>query len=92
MVLLHSPHPLRDPKSMKLLSIKAVPTVSWSSERPLNFRPRLFTLSVLCLGLVLFGLGDALLVAAGAGVMAFFTDWRATVTVGPSGAGIVGRF
>ena len=53
---------------MKLFSVKAVPVVFWSSERPLNIKPKLSTLSILCFGLVLFGLGEAALIAAGAGV------------------------
>lgn len=53
---------------MKILSIKAVPTVSWSSAHPLDFRPRATTLVILCLGLAVFGIGEALLIAAGAGV------------------------
>ena len=53
---------------MKLLSVKAVPRVSWSSEHPLNFKPRILTLSILSGGLIIFGIGEALLIAAGAGV------------------------
>lgn len=53
---------------MKLLSVKAVPHVFWSSDHPLNFRPKVSTVSILCMGLLIFGIGEALLVAAGAGV------------------------
>lgn len=53
---------------MKFLTIKAVPVVAWSSAHPLNFQPRWITLFFLCFGLSLFGLGEALLIAAGAGV------------------------
>lgn len=52
---------------MKIFSVKSVPTVSWSSDRALNLRPRLLTLSILCIGLTIFGIGEALLIAAGAG-------------------------
>jgi len=52
---------------MKIFSIKTVPNVSWSSDRALNFRPRLKTLFLLCVGLGIFGVGEALLIAAGAG-------------------------
>lgn len=52
---------------MKLFSVKSVPTVSWSSDRALNFRPRLLTLCILCIGLTIFGVGEAMLIAAGAG-------------------------
>ena len=40
----------------------------WSSVSPYNLRPRLITLLYLNLGLVLFGLGEAMLIASGAGV------------------------
>jgi uncharacterized membrane protein YczE len=68
----------------KILSVKQVPRLEWSSESPLNFRPRLITLVYLNLGLVLFGLGESLLIASGAGVspwtvlaqgIAFKTSW-----------------
>ena len=50
------------------LSIKAIPFLFWSSPKPLNLRPRLVTVISLVFGLVLFGLGEALLIASGAGV------------------------
>ena len=53
---------------MKLLSVKAVPKVFWSSEHALNFKPRFLTLCLVCLGLAMFGVGEALLISAGAGV------------------------
>jgi uncharacterized membrane protein YczE len=40
----------------------------WSSHKPLNLRPRLVTLVFLVFGLTVFGLGEALLIAAGTGV------------------------
>lgn len=52
----------------KLLSVKAVPVVAWSSPQPLSFRPRPFTLFVLSVGLIIFGIGEALLIKAGLGV------------------------
>jgi uncharacterized membrane protein YczE len=52
---------------MKLFSVKSVPIVSWSSGHALNFRPRIFTLCILCIGLTIFGIGEALLIASGAG-------------------------
>ena len=52
----------------KFLSVRAVPTVSWSSHHPLNFRPGFATLFFLVSGLTVFGLGEALLIAAGIGV------------------------
>ena len=49
------------------LSLKNVPKVSWSSERPLNLRPKISTFLFLCLGLTLFGLGEGLLLVSFAG-------------------------
>ena len=53
---------------MKFLKLKKVPVVPWSSPQPLNLRPRLSTLFYLSVGLSVFGLGEAALVAASAGV------------------------
>lgn len=53
---------------MKLLSVKAVPKVSWSSDHALSFKPRFLTLCIVCLGLTIFGIGEALLISASAGV------------------------
>jgi uncharacterized membrane protein YczE len=53
---------------MKLTAVKAVPRVSWSSQQPMTFRPRGFTFFFLCFGLVVFGVGEGLLIAAGVGV------------------------
>jgi uncharacterized membrane protein YczE len=50
------------------LSVKAVPSLFWSSAKPLNLRPRFITMLFLVSGLALFGLGEALLIAAGTGV------------------------
>ena len=49
------------------LSLKNIPKVSWSSERPLNLRPKISTLFFLCFGLALFGLGEGLLIVSFAG-------------------------
>ncbi len=46
------------------LSIKNVPKVSWSSKKPLNFKPKLPTFLFLCFGLTLFGLGEGLLLVS----------------------------
>ena len=45
-----------------------VPKTIWSSDRPLNFKPKIFTLFVLFLGLWIFGTGEAILIGAGIGV------------------------
>ena len=46
------------------LKIKKIPIVSWSSEEPYNFKPKLSTLFFLCFGLMLFGLGEGLLIVS----------------------------
>ena len=46
------------------LSLKNIPKVSWSSEKPLNLRPRISTFLFLCFGLTLFGLGEGLLLVS----------------------------
>ena len=43
------------------LSLKNIPKVSWSSDKPLNLRPKSSTFLFLCFGLTLFGLGEGLL-------------------------------
>ncbi len=50
------------------LSVKGIPTLFWSSAKPLNFKPRLVTVLFLTGGLIIFGLGEALLIAASTGV------------------------
>ncbi|MDC1280259.1 hypothetical protein N8Z07_02990 [Pelagibacteraceae bacterium] len=49
------------------LTIKNVPKVSWSSDKPLNLKPKISTLFFLCFGLVLFGLGEGLLIVSAMG-------------------------
>jgi uncharacterized membrane protein YczE len=49
------------------LKIKNVPNVWWSSEKPLNFKPKISTFFYLCFGLTLFGLGEGLLIVSFAG-------------------------
>jgi len=57
---------------VKLLTIfrliKNIPKTSWSSKKPLNIKPKIKTLLFLIFGLFLFGLGETLLLATGAGV------------------------
>ena len=52
----------------KFLSVKQVPSLFWSSPKALTLRPPLVSVLFLVIGLTLFGLGEALLVAAGVGV------------------------
>ena len=46
------------------LKIKKIPIVNWSSEKPLNFKPKFSTFFFLCFGLSLFGLGEGLLIVS----------------------------
>ncbi len=46
------------------LKIKRVPKVNWSSEKPYNFKPKFSTLFFCCFGLMLFGLGEGLLIVS----------------------------
>lgn len=52
----------------KFMSLKEVPTLSWSSPRALTFKPPFSSVVFLVIGLTLFGIGDAMLIAAGVGV------------------------
>ena len=57
---------------MKLLALiftlKKVPILSWSSFDVLNLKPGRITLTYLIIGLVLFGLGEAMLITTSIGV------------------------
>ena len=46
------------------LSIKKVPKTFWSSSKPFNFKPKFSTFFFLCFGLMLFGLGEGLLIVS----------------------------
>ena len=50
------------------LKIKKIPKVNWSSEKPYNFKPKFSTFFFLCFGLMLFGLGEGLLIVSFTGV------------------------
>ena len=49
------------------LKIKNIPNVSWSSDKPLNLKPKISTFFFLCFGLTLFGLGEGLLIVSASG-------------------------
>ena len=51
-----------------ILKIKKIPDLSWSSNDPFNFRPKFNTFTYLVLGLILFGIGETLLITANQGV------------------------
>jgi uncharacterized membrane protein YczE len=42
--------------------MKKIPRLSWSSQSPGNLKPSFKTLFLLCLGLIIFGLGEGLLI------------------------------
>ena len=46
------------------LKIKKIPRVNWSSDKPYNFKPKISTFFFLCFGLMLFGLGEGLLIVS----------------------------
>ena len=46
------------------LKIKKVPKTKWSSEKPYNFKPKFSTIFFCCFGLMLFGLGEGLLIVS----------------------------
>ena len=49
------------------LKIKNIPIVSWSSNKSINFKPKLSTSFFLIFGLVIFGLGEGLLILSTTG-------------------------
>ena len=46
------------------LSIKKILKTNWSSQKPLNLKPKISTLFFCCFGLMLFGLGEGLLIVS----------------------------
>jgi len=54
----------RSSLSKMFLKIKKIPKVYWSSEKTYNFRPKFSTLFFCCFGLMLFGLGEGLLIVS----------------------------
>lgn len=75
--------------NFKVFKIKAIPTLFWSSKKTLTLRPSPISFLFLILGLLLFGLGEALLIAAGVGVspwtvfaqgISINTDWSIGVS------------
>ena len=51
-----------------IFTLRKIPVRSWSSVDTLNLKPKSITLIYLILGLILFGLGETLLITAGVGV------------------------
>ena len=46
------------------LKIKKIPKVNWTSVKPHNLKPKFSTFFFLCFGLMLFGLGEGLLIVS----------------------------
>ena len=53
---------------VSIFTLKKIPTLSWSSFDALNLKPKRITLIYLILGLILFGLGETMLITASVGV------------------------
>ena len=53
---------------INILKIKKIPYLPWSSQDPLNFKPKFKTILYLVLGLILFAIGETLLITANQGV------------------------
>ena len=53
---------------LRFLAVRAVPKLFWSSPKALTTRPPIISVGVLIFGLILFGLGEALLIVSGVGV------------------------
>ena len=53
---------------LKILSVKTIPMLFWSSPKALTLKPKFISVIFLVIGLILFGLGEALLISAGIGV------------------------
>ncbi len=52
----------------RFFKIKSIPKLFWSSPHPLTLRPPIKSVIFLFLGLIIFGFGEALLIASSAGV------------------------
>ena len=55
-----------------VLTLKKIPELSWSSSHEYNLKPKSLTVFYLVFGLILFGLGETLLVTANIGVSPWF--------------------
>ena len=80
------------------LRIKNVPTVSWSSDRPLNFKPKIKTLFFLVIGLTIFGFGESLLIHSAIGLspwvvlaegLKFYFNWSIGFAMFASSVGVL---
>ena len=55
-----------------ILNLKKIPKLDWSSQFEYNLKPKKITVFYLIFGLVLFGIGEALLITANIGVSPWF--------------------
>ena len=55
-------------QNLSFLSITSIPKLRWSSPKAFTLKPPIMSVVFLIIGLVVFGLGEALLVTAGVGV------------------------
>ena len=55
-----------------VLTLKRIPKLKWSSSYEYNLKPKKITIFYLILGLILFGIGEALLITANLGVSPWF--------------------
>tara|TARA_X000000368_G_C22979704_1_gene689343 strand:- start:202 stop:867 length:666 start_codon:yes stop_codon:yes gene_type:complete len=59
-------------KIILIFTLKEIPKLSWSSLDELNLKPKNLTILYLIFGLILFGIGETMLVTAGLGVSPWF--------------------
>ena len=57
---------------IKIFTLKKIPNLSWSSKNEYNLKPKKITIFYLIFGLILFGIGEALLITANIGVSPWF--------------------
>ena len=59
-------------KIIYALTLKTIPKLYWSSSHEYNLKPKIVTVLYLIFGLILFGLGEVLIVTANIGVSPWF--------------------
>ena len=76
-------------KIIYALTLKTIPKLNWSSSHEYNLKPKILTILYLIFGLILFALGETLLVTANIGVSPWFVlqqglSFRIGYTIGIS--------
>lgn len=68
--------------NLEFLKVKDIPVLFWSSPKALTLKPPFISFVFLIIGLAIFGLGEALLIAAGYGVSPWtvFAQGLTTIT------------